>query len=546
MFQPIRLLTLFVLLVAVACAPSPTPAPTAAPPTAAPAAQPTTAGPAQPAPTAAPAAVPTTAAAPAPAMKDTLTIAQIVDPQTLDPFETTATYMSIFAQISEPLIHWDTDDQGNAVIKKLLATDYKWVNDTTLQFKLRTGVTFSNGEPFDATSAKFSLEQFFAAFNYSQWLQGMLKEVQIVDPTTVNVVLTKPSGYLLSVFAMGSFQVPPKDYQARGREAFIQSPVGTGPWVYKEHKKDVQILLEANSKYWGGTPKFKTITYRFIPDDAARVAALEAGEVDLITTVPPASVDRLKGNSKVQVITTPILRQVAVFFDTSTPQAAPLKDARVRLALNYAIDRDSICKKVLAGLCTTMDGQYLTKAQSGYNPSLKAYPFDPAKAKQMLTDAGFASGFEVEYWYLTNYKAVGEAVAGYLRNVGLKVNDKVTDYATWAAQFDKKPMSPLYTLGFLFGQDGYLSLISYVPEARFRTVAMPKAFDDAMTRASAAIDEAARVKALQDAEKAISDDPFAVYLYSPVDIYGAQTWVKGFVPRSDQTIRLTNMGVTPK
>jgi peptide/nickel transport system substrate-binding protein len=549
MFRTSRFLALGVALalLVVACSPTPAPAPTTAP------VQPTAAATKAPAPTQAPtqAPAPTKAAAPtqpppAALAKDTLVIAQVVDPATLDPFETTATYMSVIAQVCEPLIYWDTDAQGASVIKKRLATDFKWLDPTTLQFKLRQGVAFTNGEPFNADSAKFSVEQFFSAFNYSQWLQGMLKEVQVVDATTINVVLTKPASHLLSVFALGSFQVPPKDYQTRGREAYIQSPVCTGPWVFKEHKKDDRITLTANPSYWGGTPKFKTITYRIIPDDAARIAALEAGEVDLITGVLPSALTRLKGNSSVQLITTPILRQVAVFFDVSSPQAAPLKDNRVRLALNYAIDRDAICKQVLAGNCTTMDGQYLTKAQYGYNPSLKSYPFDPAKAKQLLAEAGYPNGFEMDYWYLTNYKAVGEAVASYLRAAGLKINEKITDYTEWARQFDNKQMTSLYTLGFLFGQDGYLALVSYIPGARFRTSIMPKAFDDAVIKAGDTTDEAQRLKLLQDAGKAISDEPFAVYLYSPVDIYGAQTWLKGFVPRSDQTIRLTDMGVTPK
>jgi len=192
-------LLIVLLLVLAACTPSaPTAAPANTPPPAEKAAS-ATAAPAQsttaplaPEPTTAPAAAVATGG------KDTLTIAQSVDPQTLDPFETTAAYVGVFAQICEPLIYWDSDDQGNAVIKKLLATDYKWLNDTTLQFKLRTGVTFSNGEPFNAESAKFSIEQLFAAFNYSQWLKDQLKEVEIVDPTTINVVVGHGDGQLSS------------------------------------------------------------------------------------------------------------------------------------------------------------------------------------------------------------------------------------------------------------------------------------------------------------------------------------------------------------
>ncbi len=362
------------------------------------------------------------------AARDTLTIAQFVDPPNLDPYNTTAPYISVFAQICEPLIYWDSDSSGNAVIKKLLATDYRWLDDTRLQIKLRTGVRFSNGEPFNAAAAKFSLEQLFAAFNYSQWLKDLLKEVTVVDDTTVVLALTKPAGYVVSVLAYGSFQVAPKDFQTRGKDAFNQSPVCTGPWMFKEHRKDSHITLAANPAYWGGTPKFKTITYRIIPDDAARVAALEAGEVDIAPNVPHSAAARVEGKSGLKLLSVPSLRQFATFFDTANPKAKPLEDARVRQALNLAIDRAAICKQIFAGRCTPMDGQHLSKWHSGYNPALKAYPFDPAQAKKLLADAGHPNGFELDYTYTTGRypldKPAGEAMASYLRAVGLKVNER--------------------------------------------------------------------------------------------------------------------------
>lgn len=538
-----------IAVLAMACAPVST-VPTAAPPTAA-AAQATTA-PAQAttapaAPTAA-AAQPTTAAA----MKDALVIAQTVDPPNLDPFNTTAPYISVYAQICEPLIYWDSDANGNAVIKPKLATSYKWLDDTTLQFTLRDGVTFSNGEPFNAESAKFSLEQLFGAFNYSQWLKDLLKEVQIVDDHTVNVVLNQPAGYVTSVMAMGSFQVAPKDFQTRGADAFNQSPVCTGPWTLKEHVKDSHITLEANPNYWGGTPKFKTITYKIIPDDAARVAALEAGEVDIAPNIPHSAADRIASNSGLQLSSIPSLRQFATFFDTDNPKAEPLKNEKVRMAMNLAIDRDAMCKQLFSGRCTPMQGQFLSKFHSGFNPDLKEYPYDPEQAKKLLAEAGYPNGFEVDYTYTTGRypldKQAGEAMAAYLRAIGLTVNESAVDFPEWARQFDAKPRqtTALYTVGFLFAQDGYLAMLSYTPGKRFRTADMPAEFDAKMEQAGKTADDAERVKLVQQAEAATNADPFAVYLYSIDDLYGVQNWVQGFTPRPDQTIRLSDMGVTPK
>lgn len=533
-----------IMILALGCAPVAAPPPSAAQPTAAPAQA--TQAPAQateaPQPTAAPPA----------AAKDALVIAQTVDPPNLDPFNTTAPYMSVFAQICEPLMYWDSDADGNAVIKPRLATEWNWVDDTTLEFKLREGVQFSNGEPFNAESAKFSLEQLFAAFNYSQWLADLLKEIQVVDDNTVRVVLNKPAGYLTSVMAMGSFQVEPKDFAARGVDAFNQSPVCTGPWTLQEHVKDSHITLAANPNYWGGTPKFKTITYRIIPDDAARVAALEAGEIDIAPNIPHSAADRIASNSALELVSIPSLRQFGTHFDVDNPKAEPLKDARVRLALNLAIDRETMCKQLFSGRCTPMQGQFLSKFHSGFNPDLEIYPYDPERAKELLAEAGYPDGFEVDYTYTVGRypldKQAGEAMAAYLRAIGLTVNESAVDFPEWARQFDAKPRqtTALYTVGFLFAQDGYLANLSYVPGKRFRTSVMPAGFDEAMEKAGQVANEAERIKLIQEAEAATNAEPFAVYLYSIDDLYGVQDWVEGFAPRPDQTIRLTDMGVTPK
>ena len=491
--------------------------------------------------------VETQSAAPA---KDTLVVAQSVDPPNLDPFDTTAPYISVFAQICEPLIFWDTDANGRAFLRPLLATDYEWLDDVTLQFKLREGVTFSNGEPFNAEAAKFSLEQLFSAYNYSQWLEGMLDEIQIVDDHTINIVLTEPAGYIPSVMAIGSFQIAPGDFQERGEEAFNQSPVCTGPWVFDEHIKDDRIVLKANPNYWGGTPKFETVTIRIIPDDNARVAALEANEIDIATNIPLAAASRIEGDDGLKLLSIPSLRQFATFFDTDNPLAEPLKDARVRLAMNYAVDRQAMCDQLFAGRCTPMDGQFLSKSHSGYNPNLEPYPYDPEKAKELLAEAGYPDGFEAEYTYTSGRypqdKQAGEAIASYLRAVGVDVTESAVDFPEWARQFDASPRqtTAFYTVGFLFGQDGYLSLLGYVPGARFRTSIMPEGFDEAMAAAANAQGEE-REQLIEQAMQAINEEPFAIYLYSIDDLYGVQDWVEGFEPRPDQTLRLLDMGVTP-
>ncbi len=474
--------------------------------------------------------------------KDTLIIAQSVDPHWLNPYDPTAPYLTIMTQICEPLIFWSMDADGNAYIKKHLATDYRWLDETTIQFDLREGIFFSNGEPLNSEAAKVSIELLFSSLNYSQWLEGLLDHVQIVDDNTITIFLTKPSAIVESVLAWGSQMIAPKDYAERGYDEMVLSPVGTGPYIFKEHVADDHVTLVVNPTYWGGTPRFKEVIIRTIPDETARVAALEAGEIDIATFIPLSAVSRIEGNPDLEVRSVPGTRQFATHFATYNPKGEPLKDVRVRLALNYAVDRAGMCEQIFEGRCTPMAGQYLVNTQFGYNPNLEMYPYDPEKAKELLAEAGYSNGFEVDHTYTVGRypldKQAGEAISSYLRAVGLTVNEMAVDYPEWARQFEATQSTALYTVGFNFGQEGLLCLNSYLPGVRFRTSEVPSAFDVAVTDAGKTLDQAERIKLMQDAMIAINEEPIAIYLYSLDDLYGVQKWVEGFKPRPDQSIRL--------
>jgi peptide/nickel transport system substrate-binding protein len=448
-------------------------------------------------------------------------------------------------------MRWGQDEAGNPVPEMILATGYEWIDPVTLQIKLRDGVKFSNGEPFNAESAKLSMELMFSAYHYSQWLANTLKEVQIVDPLTINIVLAKEMPWLPSVLLMGSYQIAPKDYQTRGKEAFDQAPVCSGPWIFKEHVRDDHVSMTANPDYWGGTPEFKEIIFRIIPDDNSRLAALEAGELGLALNVPLSAADRIEANPDLLLYSVPGLRLYAVYFESRNEKAKPLEDVRVRLALNYAIDRAGMCKTVFGGRCTPFDGQPLSRNHIGYNPNLQTYPYDPAAAKRLLTEAGYPKGFDLDYTYTSGRypqdKQAGETIASYLRAIGLTVHEVAVDYTSWAQAFDARKMTALYTVGFGFGRDGYLAMLSYGPGVRYRTFEnMPGAFDNALANAGEATTDEARAGFMQDAMAAVHIEPHAVFLYSLDDVYATRSWLTDFTPTVDQTLRVVDWGVIPK
>lgn len=535
----IIVLGLIVALIVAACA-SPAPAPTQS---SAPASGQAQAPAAQPQ---APAGKAVAPAAPAAPTKDTLVIGQTLDPPALDVESTTAGYQNVFGQIMEQLIVFASD---KVTIQPMLATEWKWVDNVTLEMKLRQNVKFSNGEPFDAEAAKFSVEKQFNARSYSIWLKDLLKEVVVKDPSTIQIVLKKPAAFVLPAMARGSFVVPPKDFKARGKDAFDQKPIGTGPWVLSEWIKDDRIVMNANPTYWGGQPKFKQLIFRTIPEDAARVAALEAGELDIAVSIPVSAAERIKNNQKLKLHVSDGIRIMGLVFDTRVKGSEVLKDKRVRQALNYAVDKEAICKNLFGGYCRPLPGQWLTSAFFGYNPDVKAYPYDPAKAKQLLADAGFPNGFEMTMaWTVGRYpqdKQAGEAVAGYLKAVGVKVTEKVLEYAEFQRQGDALTRGNAYLAGYLTPPDAYLTLVIFQPGSTlYRHWDFDPKFDALIANSASEQDDKKRQAMFQEGMKIINDDPFAIYLYTTSDIYATSQFAASFVPRVDQVLWLHDMALS--
>ena len=253
------------------------------------------------------------AAAAAPAGK--VVIAQGVDPTKLDIMDQQEAPASIIAShIFETL--WERD--ANLKIVPALATDMpKLVAPTTWEVKLRKGVKFTNGEEFNAESAKFSIERvkdpkLRASSNFKP-----VESVEIVDPYTIRVHTNKPWPTFLTVmtFAQASMY-PPKAYKDKQPADISRQPIGTGPYKFVRWAKDEEIVLEANDAWWRGAPKIKTVVFRPIPDDAVRVAALQNGEIDVAVNIPPHLANPIANHPKLFLTTAPSIRTIQLMFQT--------------------------------------------------------------------------------------------------------------------------------------------------------------------------------------------------------------------------------------
>jgi peptide/nickel transport system substrate-binding protein len=483
-------------------------------------------------------------------------IAQGVDPTKLDIMDQQEAPASIIAShIFETL--WERDPNLK-IIPGLAVEMPKLVAPTTWEVKLRKGVKFTNGEDFNAESAKFSLERvkdpkLRASSNFKP-----IESVEIVDPYTIRVHTNKPWPTFLTVmtFAQASMY-PPKAYKDKQPADISRQPIGTGPYKFVRWAKDEEIVLEANDAWWRGAPKIKTVVFRPIPDDAVRVAALQNGEIDVAVNIPPHLANPIANHPKLFLTTAPSIRTIQLMFQThnfdeKTHMATgvydgPTKDKRVRQAIQYALDVDEIVKGVLDGKAMRM-ATMLTPLHFGYDASLKPIKQDLAKVKKLLADAGYPNGVEItlngpQGRYVRD-KEVAEAAAGQLSKAGIKTTVKTYEFVNYLNNLTYKHKGgPVWLIGW--GTPTIDAETVYNPlfhnGSNLGTYFNPD-LDGLMDAAQKEMDEKKRLALYHQINKLWIEDAAAAPLYQQLDLYGASkriTWKA----RSDERIKAVEMTI---
>ncbi len=478
--------------------------------------------------------------------KDTVVIAQGVDPGTLDPqnhYETPA--FNVLLNIYETLL-LRSDDMK---LQPLLASSWKLVNDTTWEFKLQKGVKFHNGEDFNAAVVKFSLERIADPKNKLKQttLVGIIDRVEIVDDYTVRITTTKPYPYLDAQLGHIGAMMPPKYTQEKGPAYIAANPVGTGPYKFARWVKDDHLTLEANEKYWRGAPKIKKVIFRPIPEATTRVAGLQTQELDIIVNIPP-HLSRLmdwKGRSAVAKV--PSSRVIFMGFETT--KGGPAADKRVRQAICQAIDIDKIIKKTLEGNGIRL-GTPFTKYHFGYDAAIQPYPFNPEKAKKLLAEAGYPNGFDFVLNSPTgrylNDKEVSEAVAGDLRKVGINTTVRIGEWGGYMNMLYAHKGGPSYILGWggaTFDADA--TLFPLLRTGQVLSHYSNPALDALIEEGRSIMDKAKRQKIYSQAAKLVNEDAAWAYGYQQVDIYGVSERVN-WKPRPDEKLIVFNMSFKNK
>jgi len=462
-------------------------------------------------------------------------IAQGVDPSTLDPMnhqETPASNLS--TNIFDTLLERDQELK----LVPQLAESYRIVAPTVWEFKLRKGIKFHNGEPFDAESVKFSLERLV---DPNLKMRGAspfapLSRVEIVDSHTVRIHTKAPWPILDTLMSAGqAAMLPPKYYREKEMAYVARNPVGSGPFKFVRWMKDEQIELTANEQYWRGAPKIKTLIFRPIPDDAVRVAALQNGEIDIAVNIPPHLATIIANHPKLFLSTAPSVRTIQLMYYTHEfdrqhklvgPYPGPVADRRVRLAMNYAVDVDEIIKSVLDGKGVRI-ATLLTSKHFGFDPALKPIKQDLAKAKRLLAEAGFPNGLDIvlnspQGRYVRD-KEVAEALAGQLTKAGIRTQLKTHE---WGAYLNGMvyihKAGPVWLIGW--GNATYDAETVYVPLFRSGKILsnyFNADFDRMVDEAQTIMDPKKRLDQYHRINRLWIEDAAAMPLYQQLDLYGA-------------------------
>ncbi len=483
-------------------------------------------------------------------------VAQGVDPTTLDPMNhQEAPAANLAGNIFDTLTERDQDLK----LVPLLAESYKNVAPTVWEFKLRKGIAFHNGEPFDAESVKFSIERLV---DPKLKLRGAsayapLSHVEVVDAHTARIH-TKSPWPILDTMMSGSqvSMLPPKYYREKDGAHVAKNPVGTGPYKFVRWVKDDRIELAANEQYWRGAPRVKKLVFRPIPDDAVRVAALQNGEIDVAVNIPPHLASIIANHPKLFLSTAPSVRTIQLMYYTHQfdaqhklvgPYQGPVADKRVRQAMNAAVDVDEIIKNVLDGKGMRV-ATMLTDKHFGFDPQLKPVKQDLGRTKQLLTEAGFPNGVEMvvngpQGRYVRD-KEVAEAVAGQLTKAGVRVTLRIHEWGNYLNNMAYvHKAGPVWLIGW--GTASYDAEVVYAPLFRSGKILSNyhnADFDGMIDEAQTVMDPKRRLELYGKINRLWIDDAAAMPLYQQLDLYGA-TKRMAWKARGDERLKGFDMAV---
>lgn len=478
----------------------------------------------------------------------TLVVSIAADPTGFDP-EAVANNTSgfVMSTIYDSLVRYKP---GTTEVEPGLAESWEISSDSlTYTFHLRKGVMFHDGTPFNAHEYVKTIDRQMkkddpnSIYNmgpvegFQDFTYGSVEAYSAVDDDTVQFKLKEPSAAFLNSLAMVWNGVVSYNAAAKFGKEFRNNPVGTGPFIFREWKPREQITLDANPAYWRGKPKIDHLVFRVIPDPQAAFLALKRGEVHIMGDVASQVISAVLDDDALTLVSQPGLSSNGIGLPNDV---APFNNKQVRQALNYAVDKEAINKALFKGMAVPLNSP-IPVAQWGHDASLKGYPYDPEKAKELLAAAGIEPGLKMElltYNSPRGYNSAGPdlavAVQGYLRKIGLDVELRKLEMGAYLPIVRSGTYAGMFLTGWAGDNgdpDNFVSPLygSYsMPvgdAARYKNSDV----DSAMKEAAATMDYDTRIEMYKKIQAQILDDAPWIFLNSTLLVRAMRKEVQGFV-----------------
>ncbi|HEY0453307.1 ABC transporter substrate-binding protein [Actinophytocola sp.] len=401
------------------------------------------------------------------------------------------------------------------------------------RFKLRAGMTFTNGEPLDAEAVRYTFQRALDD-KKTPWRVRIeaLQKMTIIDPLTIDFFLSTPVGNWPTRTSV-VWLVPPK-YTQDNPGALVTKPIGSGPFKLDSFTPGEKAVLSPNAGFWGTIPQLKRVELRSVPEESTRVSSLLAGDIDVAYRVLPDFADQVKAGGK-KLISVPSGQSANIFFQTTTD--TPLKDVRVRQAIDYAIDKKALLDSITQGYGKDLGGQVVGKDSVGYDPHLKGRPYDPAKAKKLLKEAGYGNGVTLAFDYsLGRYyrdKEIAQAISGYLDAVGITVKQNPLESGAWLDRLYAGSWGPI---NYWSIQDAPAYDLSWTLEIfrsdNIRKIDADPRLDQMLDKSFTITDITERGKYLTELAAYVQDQAYFVPFHSDPGLYAVDPSVEGveFLP----------------
>ena len=313
------------------------------------------------------------------------------------------------------------------------------------EFKLRHGLKFHNGDAVTADDVKFSFERYKGAG--AKELNLRVRQVEIIDPLTVRFVLKEPWPDFMTFYgttATAAGIVVPKKYLTQvGDDALRKHPIGAGPYKFVSHTPGVEVVLEANPDYWRRVPTVKRLVMKSVPEATTRIAMLKKGEADMAFLLEGPNAETLLRDARFALVATRHASAMWIEFAEQWDPKSPWHDRRVRLAVNHALDRNTISETACLGYCPSAG--VIVPPVMDYALLVEPPRYDPQRAKQLLAEAGYPKGFDAgEFTPIPALWTAGEAAANYLNVVGIRTKLRRMEQAAFYTAWQEKKLRGLF------------------------------------------------------------------------------------------------------